>query len=692
MRIGLFTNLYLASILFVLTVLILLSSRALNTLDDVTEAERQKHRSLQLANELFRSSEDLTRMARTYAVTGDPAYEHNFFAILDIRNGLRPRPRDYPIAYAHLENTDVTGAKGKAISLMELMRREGFSERELNLLRQSQENSDNLVNLEKQAFAAVKGLCEDQGNFSVPCPPRHNFAIDLLFGKRYEAEKIRIMAPINQFMLELDMRTRATLSSLQLKFEQQILLILVVLCIALFFAALATFYTRRNILRPLDSLRRQASGIAQGNYSTRCDISARNEIAELGTGFNSMAEAIENEVTKLRQVEGSLRERLKEINCFYSIRRGMESSSLKEVCSTISVELIAAMQFPHLASVKIELDGKEFISDPSPGSHKHELQKEITVYGEARGWIKLFYREDRFFLLPEEQNLINVIGDDLGRWLEHQQSEARVLVEQELRVRNAAIREFAAHLERMREEDRKYIAREIHDELGQLLAALHLEISLLKNAKDHGNEGLETIRHNMAELVERADQSVRDVAEHLRSASPGLEIESTLAKLTSEFRKHTGISCELRMTEEPVNLDEDQIVAIFRIVQESLTNVTRHSGARRVEIRVSRGEDSVIVEVCDNGRGFDLENAKRKKSFGLVGMRERAAGLAGDINITSVPGQGTSVCLSIPMRRNGRSNDRAASGTARAVLCSSIAVESFEPEADIFPKFSGERV
>jgi signal transduction histidine kinase len=212
----------------------------------------------------------------------------------------------------------------------------------------------------------------------------------------------------------------------------------------------------------------------------------------------------------------------------------------------------------------------------------------------------------------------------------------------------------------------------------------------LKSVKDHGNERLETIRHNMAELVERANQSVRDVAEHLRPASPGLGIESTLAKLTSEFRKHTGISCELRMAEEPVNLDEDQIVAIFRIVQESLTNVTRHSGARRVEIRVSRGEGNVIVEVCDNGRGFDLESAKRKKSFGLVGMRERAAALAGDINITSVPGQGTSVCVSIPVRRNGRLNDRAASDIAPS-LCDSITVESLESDADIFPKFSGER-
>lgn len=679
MRIGFFTNFSLASILFVLTVLIFLSSRALNTLDEVTEAERQKHRSLQLANELFRSSEDLTKMARTYAVTGNPAYEHNFFEILDIRNGIRPRPQDYPIAYAHLENTHATSARENTISLMELMRREGFSEGELDLLRQSQENSDNLVRLEKQAFAAVKGLCEDQqGNFNVPCPSRRNFAIDLLFSKRYETEKIRIMAPINQFMLELDTRTRNKLSNLQLKFEQQILLILVVLCIALFFATLATFYTRRNILRPLDYLRRQVSGIAQGNYSTRCAISTHNEIAELGAGFNSMAEAIEHEIIKLRQVEESLRERLKEINCFYSIRRGMESSSLEEVCGTIATELIAAMQFPHLASVKIELDGKELVSDPYHGNHVHELQKQITVHGETRGWIRLFYRGDRFFLLPEEQNLIDVIGDDLGRWLEHQQTEARVLVEQELRVRDAAIREFAAHLERMREEDRKYIAREIHDELGQLLAALHLEISLLRSAKDHGSERLETIRHNMAELVEKAGQSVHNVAEHLRPASLGLGIESALTKLTSEFKKHTGIDCELRLTEEPVNLDEDQTVAIFRIVQESLTNVTRHSGANHVEIRLSREKDDVIIEICDDGRGFNPESAKKGKSFGLVGMRERAAALRGYIAITSEPGRGALVRVSIPVRRNERFDCTASGITNSASLLHSIAAECSE--------------
>ncbi|MDQ3185939.1 MAG: HAMP domain-containing protein, partial [Pseudomonadota bacterium] len=595
MRIGLFTNFCLIFIVLVLGLLILLSSQVLGTLDEITEAERQKHRSLQLANELFQSSEDLTKMARSYVTTGDSVYERFFFEILDIRNGNRPRPQDYSITYWDVNRPPEPLALGKAVSLMDLMRREGFSERELDLLQQSQKNSDNLVNLEKQAFAAIKGLYDDgYGNFTVTRVPDRDFAIDLLFGKRYKAEKARIMAPISQFMVELDNRTQTTLSNLQSKFQQQVLLILAVLCAALLVVAIATFYMRRNILRPLDYLSRQASSIAQGSYSTRCDISTHNEIAELGADFNTMAEAIEHEIIKLKQVEESLRERLKEINCFYAIRRGMESGSLEEVCRTIFVHLIAAMKFPHITTIRIELDGKQFVSDQYDKDHTRALRKQITVYGKAHGWIKVFYSEDQPFLLPEEQNLIDVIGDDLGKWLEHKQAGARILVEQELRVRDAAIREFAAHVERMREEDRKYIAREIHDELGQLLAALNLEISLLKGRENNTSERVEFIRRNMSELVDRADQSVRNVAEHLRPASLGLGIVSAINKLTEEFSKHSGVDCTSELMETPIDLDEDQTVAIFRIVQESLTNVTRHAEASCIKISLLQSGDDLV--------------------------------------------------------------------------------------------------
>lgn len=654
MRISLFTNFFLIIIVLGLGLLIFLSSQALGTLKDITKAERQKYRSLQLANELFQSSEDLTKTARSYVATGDSIYERFFFEILDIRNGTRARPENYSINYwKNVSGSLASSTLGNPISLMELMHREGFSERELDLLQQSQEISDNLVTLEKQAFAAVKGLYDDgHGNFIVPGAPDRDFAIELLFDEHYTAEKASIMVPISQFMLELDNRTQTTLSDLQSKFQQQMLLILALLCTALLLVVVATFYVRRNVLRPLHHLRRQASSIAQGSYSTRCDISTHNEIAELGAGFNTMAEAIEHEITKLKQVEGSLRERLKEIRCFYAIRRGMEAGSLEEVCRNIFVQLTAAMQFPDITVIRIELAGKQFASDQDNTDYTHGLRKQIVVYGRAYGWIAVFYRENEPFLLPEEQSLIDVIGNDLGKWLEHKQAEERVLVEQELRVRNAAMREFAAHVERMREEDRKYIARELHDELGQLLAALQLEISLLKGGEDNRNERVEAIRLNLLELVDKADQSMRHVAEHLRPASLELGIISALKKLTDEFRKHSGVSCMLQLMEAPVDLDEDQTVTIFRIVQESLTNVARHADASRVEITLSRSEGDLIVKVRDDGKGFDSAIAVKRKSFGLLGMRERAAALEGSIDITSARQQGTVICVRIPIKRN----------------------------------------
>jgi signal transduction histidine kinase len=207
-------------------------------------------------------------------------------------------------------------------------------------------------------------------------------------------------------------------------------------------------------------------------------------------------------------------------------------------------------------------------------------------------------------------------------------------------------------VERLREEDRKYIARELHDELGQLLAALQLEISLLKSGGDNRNEKVQVIKGKLLELVEKADESMRSVAEHLRPASLELGIISAIKKLTDDFRKHGGVSCTLQLMEAPIDLDEDQTVAIFRIVQESLTNVTRHAEASHVDITLSQTGHDLIVEVRDNGKGFDSEGAVKKKSFGLLGMRERAAALGGSIEIISARPQGTVVRVHMPMKRN----------------------------------------
>ncbi len=611
MRISRLASVYLLSTILALSLLIALSSEVLNTMESITEAERSKYSSLKLANELLQSSEDLTIMARNYVVTGAPIYEQRFYEILNIRNGIRPRPKDYSGPYWYLADQinsfDLT-AQTVATPLIELMRKEVLSDRELHLLEESQANSDELVSLEKQAFAAMKGLYDDgQGNYTLHKKPDREFAIQLLFGNRYSAEKNKIMKPITQFKSELDNRIQTRLTNLQDKFENQVLLILLLLFIVLAAVAIGTFSLRRNILKPLRDLSQQASSIAGGSYSSRCEIHTKNELNDLGSNFNKMAETIEQEIIKLKQTKETLRERLKEINCLYAIHREMEFSELDTVLKTVSHELVLAISYPEDASVKIEIDGSKYSSDSSGTHYPRELKKQITVSGEIRGSVSVFIKGSRDFLIPEESELISVIADRLGRWLERKRVDELILAEHDLRIRNAAISEFVTHLEQMRESDRKYIAREIHDELGQLLAALHLEASLLMNKKSIQREQLESIHSNMMTLLNRAVQSVRSVTESLRPAALNLGIAPAIRKLTSDFSKNNNIQCHLEMSDDPLGLTEEQTIIAFRIIQESLTNVTRHANASRVKVVVLQAPGELHIEVQDNGIGFQVE-------------------------------------------------------------------------------------
>ena len=158
---------------------------SLSIQQEIYSSERHRFRAILLADELLQSSEDLTNMARYYVVTGDPKYEHFFFQILDIREGRRPRPLNYSAPYSHLMIAgEISNIKeGDKIPLLDLMRQEGFSDEEFTLLQESKENSDELALLEKEAFAAMKGLYADgQGNFTVRRAPDREFAMDLLFG------------------------------------------------------------------------------------------------------------------------------------------------------------------------------------------------------------------------------------------------------------------------------------------------------------------------------------------------------------------------------------------------------------------------------------------------------------------------------------------------------------------------------
>ncbi len=220
-------------------------------------------------------------------------------------------------------------------------------------------------------------------------------------------------------------------------------------------------------------------------------------------------------------------------------------------------------------------------------------------------------------------------------------------VETEVAASRQRLRELVALNQAELEEERRHMAREVHDELGQVLTALRMDLSLLDMRHGKRNPALRTEVGGMKTLVDRAIQGVRNVATHLRPTALDMGLVPAIDWLCQEFAHLTGLACHL---DAPGNLELDKTreIVVFRIVQESLTNITRYASASQVHIVLRHRGQDLTLQVADNGQGFNMGQAEQRKTFGLLGMRERAIALGGTLVISSVPGRGTTVDLTIP--------------------------------------------
>lgn len=226
----------------------------------------------------------------------------------------------------------------------------------------------------------------------------------------------------------------------------------------------------------------------------------------------------------------------------------------------------------------------------------------------------------------------------------------RKQTEIELREYQQLMRELAALDVASREAECKHIAREVHDELGQLLTGLRMDVSLLRIQFGKRDPAMMKKIKDILALVDKAIQGVRNVAVNLRPAALDMGIVPAIAWLCNKFPGRTDAACTLRVVDDPIELDEERTVAVFRIVQESLTNIARYAAANSVEITIGLRGDAIFVEVRDDGKGFDPAAISAKDSFGLMSMRERAQAVGGKVEITSAPSKGTVVAVSIPIK------------------------------------------
>lgn len=223
--------------------------------------------------------------------------------------------------------------------------------------------------------------------------------------------------------------------------------------------------------------------------------------------------------------------------------------------------------------------------------------------------------------------------------------------EKKLEDSHMRLRLLAHMREISREEERKRIAREIHDELGQHLTSLRMGISLMRIQFTRDNPQLHERVLKLMGLADKTIQVVRDVATRLRPNVLDMGLTPALEWLRDEFiGLHSGCCCRLITPAREVRLTDEQATAAFRVVQESLTNITRHAQATQVIIVLERQDDEVVVVVSDNGTGFDSRQ-RNDNAFGLMGMRERGRMLGGRVDIVSKPAIGTWVTLRIPVQQ-----------------------------------------
>lgn len=261
----------------------------------------------------------------------------------------------------------------------------------------------------------------------------------------------------------------------------------------------------------------------------------------------------------------------------------------------------------------------------------------------------------------EEMALLQQLADDLAFGIvalrardEHRRAENALRAsEEELKLSQAQLRNLAAHLQSAREAERTHLAREIHDELGQYLTGLKIDVASLEELIKHRNPETEQALlrklQAMSQLLDTTVQSVRKIASELRPAVlDNLGLLAAIEWQAEEFQRRTGIRCECFLTAEAVQLDRDGATAVFRILQESLTNVMRHANATRVSITFEQEAGYYLMEIKDDGGGIQADDLDKSDSLGVLGMKERAHLFGGSVSIHGEPGKGTTVAVEIP--------------------------------------------
>ena len=366
-----------------------------------------------------------------------------------------------------------------------------------------------------------------------------------------------------------------------------------------------------------------------------------------------------SDITESKRAEEALRqseERLKQAQAIAHV--GNWEYNFKSADSKLSDEAykIFGLQ-PGEKHISIE-DWLTFIHPDDKEYVKKEIEKAQTLMHDTSFYHRIIRKDEAVrYVFTESRLEFNNEGEAIGLYgIMHDITEIKK-AENEILAMNEQLRLLSEHQQNIREEERTHIAREIHDELGQQLTVMKMDVSWLSKKLGTMDETIAKKAQDLSKILDDTVKTVRRIASELRpSLLDDLGLIAAIEWHLNEFKKRSGIKTILiKMEEEPALTDAAR-TGLFRIVQESLTNVARHANAKNVTVVMKQKNDQLVMRIEDDGIGFKKEKIANKKTLGILGMKERTYVMGGTYEIISKSGEGTIVSVSVPI--NGRAEQK----------------------------------